>query len=543
MPCHNDPMAQLFPTDFEIAQLETSEQRVVQAFLDQLEDSWIVVPNIPITVDHQDSEIDIALVSLDRGVVLVEVKGGVITVNDGQWKSNTNKIKNPAEQVMKAKYQLLKRLGGMKLNLDGIFITHAVAFPDIEDFPAEGAGPNCPRSIVFTAADLTRADLALSHFLKEHGPVPAERINALLRALRPDITDVQVDGSYVKGTSQRITKVSYDRLGPSIGLDENLRIFVRGAAGTGKTFLASRWARRAIRRGERTLFVCYNRYLGEEIARRLNATADEQENMPMLRVGSFHAVANGILGTYAPAVPADASQEFWDTAHAKALMENKQFITERYDTIIIDEGQDFKALWVEALEGYLDDPEVGRLYVAADEKQTIFGDEWVAPKGFTTMTLTKNIRNTRKISSLVHQLGGAEAMDTSPTGPEVTVKRVGGIRETRRAIGKAIDTAVQEMGIPCSQVIVLVPHRADRDELLAEPINDIRLCRWTDRDEDNIVCETIHSTKGLERSAVILVDRDDEPDATLTYVGASRAVAFLAVIGSSALMKIVGATS
>ena len=134
-------------------------------------------------------------------------------------------------------------------------------------------------------------------------------------------------------------------------------------------------------------------------------------------------------------------------------------------------------------------------------------------------------------------------MDTSPTGPEVTVKRVGGIRETRRAFGKAIDTAVHEMGIPCSQVIVLVPHRADRDELLAEPINDIRLCRWTDRDEDNIVCETIHSTKGLERSAVILVDRDDEPDATLTYVGASRAVAFLAVIGSSALMEIVGATS
>ena len=52
-------MAQLFPTDFEIAQLETSEQRVVQAFLDQLEDSWIVVPNIPITVDHQDSEREI----------------------------------------------------------------------------------------------------------------------------------------------------------------------------------------------------------------------------------------------------------------------------------------------------------------------------------------------------------------------------------------------------------------------------------------------------------------------------------------------------
>ena len=536
-------MAQLFPTDFEIAQLEPSEQQVVQAFLEQLEDSWIVVPNIPITVDHQDSEIDIALVSADRGIVLVEVKGGKITVTEGQWKSNSNKIKNPAQQVLKAKYQLIKRLGGLKLNLDGIFITHAVAFPDIVDFPTEGVGTDCPRDMVFTKTDLQRADLAINHFLREHGPVPQERVNAVLRALRPDITDIHVDGRYVKGTSQRITKVSYDRLGPSIGLDENLRIFVRGAAGTGKTFLASRWATRAIRRGERTLFVCYNRFLGEEIARRMNATADEQENLPMLRVGSFHAVANGILGTFRPAVPhgvsEEESQEFWDTAHAKALIENKQFISERYDTIIIDEGQDFKASWVQALEGFLEDPENGRLYVAADEKQTIFGDEWVAPKGFTTMTLTKNIRNTRRISSLVQQLGGAESMDTSPTGPEVTVQRVGGIKETRKAIAKAIDTAVTDMGIPYSQVIVLVPHRADRDELLAEPVGEVTLCRWSDRDEDNIVCETIHSTKGLERSAVIVVNRDEAPDATLTYVGTSRAVAFLAVIGSQALIDMV----
>jgi superfamily I DNA/RNA helicase len=291
--------------------------------------------------------------------------------------------------------------------------------------------------------------------------------------------------------------------------------------------------------------VCYNKFLGEEIARRLNGTADELENLPMLRVGSFHSVANAILGTFAPPIPRGVSEEesqhFWDTAHAAALIENRPFITERYDTIIIDEGQDFKASWVEALEGFLEDPENGRLYVAADEKQTIFGDEWVAPKGFTTMTLTKNIRNTRRISSLVQQLGGAESMDTSPTGPEVTVQRVGGIKETRKAIAKAIDTAVTEMGIPYSQVIVLVPHRADRDELLAEPVGDVNLCRWSNRDEDNIVCETIHSTKGLERSAVIVVNRDEEPDATLTYVGTSRAVAFLAVIGSQALIDMVTA--
>jgi DNA helicase IV len=116
---------------------------------------------------------------------------------------------------------------------------------------------------------------------------------------------------------------------------------------------------------------------------------------------------------------------------------------------------------------------------------------------------------------------------------------VRGIKETRKAITRAIETAVTEMGIPHSQVIVLVPHRADRDELLTEPMGEVNLCRWAERDEDNVVCETIHSTKGLERSAVILVNCDDEPDETLTYVGTSRAVAYLAVIGSQSLIDLI----
>jgi hypothetical protein len=40
---------------------------------------------------------------------------------------------------------------------------------------------------------------------------------------------------------------------------------------------------------------------------------------------------------------------------------------------------------------------------------------------------------------------------------------------------------------------------------------------------------------------VILVNRDEEPDATLTYVGASRAVAYLAIVGSQALIDLVSA--
>ena len=51
----------------------------------------------------------------------------------------------------------------------------------------------------------------------------------------------------------------------------------------------------------------------------------------------------------------------------------------------------------------------------------------------------------------------------------------------------------------------------------------------------DIVCETIHRMKGLERDAVILVTEDDDLDDHLLYVGMSRAISRLVVVGPPAL--------
>lgn len=55
-----------------------------------------------------------------------------------------------------------------------------------------------------------------------------------------------------------------------------------------------------------------------------------------------------------------------------------------------------------------------------------------------------------------------------------------------------------------------------------------------------MLCETVHRTKGLERTAVILVDMSGEPDKVLLYVGVSRAVSVLRLVGPQALAHAVG---
>jgi hypothetical protein len=109
------------------------------------------------------------------------------------------------------------------------------------------------------------------------------------------------------------------------------------------------------------------------------------------------------------------------------------------------------------------------------------------------------------------------------------------LKERRKAFVKALTKVRDELAIPPSQTLILVRHNRYINELMDDSTVDFPLCKWPDRDEEHYPFGTIHGTKGLERMAVILIDDDDEPDLTLTYIGASRAVMYLAVIGKKAL--------
>ena len=530
------PVAQLFPSNFDLTSLEHSEAVVVQNFLDTLDDSWVVIPSVNITHKGKDREIDAILVSPNYSAYVVEVKGGIISIDQGQWKSYDIKIKNPAVQATAAKYQLISRLHAMKVDISQIHIQHIVAFPDIITFPEEGAGPECPREIVFTKTELADP-IAPLHRLRKHQPAFSEEtLKKFLGAIRPDVRDIEVQGGTISGVSLRITRSTLDQLAIVFGLDENRRVHIRGAAGTGKTFVATNWARRAVLRGERTLLVCYNRALGFEIQSLLSEFTDSLEDQSMLTIGSFHSVANLLLGENAATPTGNETQEWWDNHHADLLLQNSQSLLHKFDTIIIDEGQDFYPLWFSALESLLIDKDSGRFFVLSDEAQAIYAEAPTVQSNVTSLQLNRNVRNTNKIANMIRQIGGARAVSGASPGQDVDIYTVGGAKERRKSLAKALAKVRDELRIPPSQTLVLVPHRSDIADLMREPVGDFNLCAWADRDEDHVAIGTIHGTKGLERLAVILVNFDDAPDPKLTYIGASRAVLYLAVIGQKSLI-------
>ena len=529
-------MALLLPADFELSSLQPSEQRVVRAFVDGLDDSWVVVPSVPVTVDRNDHEIDVVLASPTRGVVLVEVKGGLVSMRGGEWFQYNRQLKSPVEQVKAAKHALVARLKSIHIELRDLFMVHAVALPDIAEVPPEGFGPGVPADIVFAKPQLEFPADAVANLHREHAPVPPERFATFVRSLRPDVELEGHDGAVLRAVRRHLDEGATTHLANVVGLDRNRRVLVTGGAGTGKTMLVQRWALRAVERGERTLVVCFNKPIAEQLQRSLGDLD--------VMVGTYHDVAVRLLSPHGFAIGERPTPEYWRDVPTDAMAFHAERIGTPFDTVIVDEGQDFYPHWFESLERLLDPVGARRLLVVADPAQAIYVKPWQQPDDMVVVPLVFNLRNCRSIATVVQRLGGGEPapLPAAPFGERIEVKEVGGTREMRKRVRDAVVHLTGTLGVPFSQIAVLTTRTDMRTALLADQFDECPLVRWEDRTEEAVLCETVQRTKGLERTAVVLVDMSAEPDRTLLYVGVSRAIASLCLVGTKALTEAVLST-
>jgi len=526
-------VARLLPDDFDFTSIEPSEQRVCKALLAGLDDSWFVIPQVPVVADGKDGEIDIVLVSAELGVLAVEVKGGVIRIEKGRWYSYDHPMKrSPAQQALKNKHLLLKRLKTAGVDTEGLFIDHVIALPDVGSVPAEGLGTDAPARSVFAKPELQYPTEAVQHLLRPHEPVPPQRLERFLAALRPDVVLDGSEGRVLQASRGRLDEQTRVHLAGLEGLDVNQRVLVTGGAGTGKTMLAMRWARRALKRDERTLVVCFNKPIAERTRRSLEGSG--------AMVSTFHDALVQLLEPHGFRVGANPTPEYWRDALTDALAFHADRVGTPFDAIVVDEGQDFHPHWFDALQRLLDPKGPQRLLVLADPAQAIYVRPWQPPPDMVQMPLVHNLRNCASVAKVVKRLGGPAPLPSSPVGDVVHHLDAGGHSEVRSRVQVALRRLCGEYGVPFSQIAVLTTRSEIRDHLLNEPPDGFPMARWEDRGEDNVLCETVQRTKGLERTAIVLVDLSGRPDEVLLYVGASRAVSSLCLVGPASLAHATG---
>ena len=528
-------MGLLIPEDLPLGRLDQWERRVVQKMLSGLRDSWIVIPRYDLATERRPYELDVLLVNERVGIVGVEVKGGPVEIRQGEWYRGSTPLRSPVRQAQDAAYALRDRLRERSSLLAHAHVQHAVALPDVAEVDGRLPEGFTRRHLLLTP-DLEGPDDHLWDLMVENyqnSALTPEQLEAVVGILRPDVEFSWDPDAAARHARTMLQRISTEQTRALATLDLNQRVLVTGRAGSGKTRLALAWAERAVARGEQVMLTCFNRPLSEWLA---EAAPDNER----LLVGTLQRTLMALDGIPELAAPRDAGSEWWDVEPFRHVEKHLDDVTTRFDTIIIDEAQDLAKSWKATLEKLMRPGGPCRLLRVADPAQPVYDRGFdLAEEGHDVVRaeLTVNCRNTLAVAELLRCLGGGPPAPGVPEGEEPRFVTCQDEDSAVAEVGRLLDDLVVKSFVDPANILVVTGHRALRDRIRSEDPGGWGCAAWEDRHSGDIVCETIHRTKGLERDAALVVTVDDDLEDHLLYVGMSRAVSKLVVVGPEALLE------
>lgn len=277
------------------------------------------------------------------------------------------------------------------------------------------------------------------------------------------------------------------------------------------------------------MLTCFN----APLASHLQNSCIDQEN---LVVASFHSLCRKFAEEASIELPANAGQALFDTHLPEALVEAVGNRPDHgFDTIIIDEGQDFHDSWLNSLRMILKDTGEQRFYVFFDDNQRLFSqdDNLISALPQSAIPLTRNLRNTRRIHALISKwYKGRRSTAIGPEGEPVGIIECGAREPAFSKVNERIARLLSSSQVDVGQIAVLTGNSAD---LKSPPgkIAGIGTCRADDLAPNHIIFDSVHRFKGLSRPCVFVIGLEELRDPELIYVATSRANILLELAGTS----------
>lgn len=478
--------------------------------------------NLPEHDRKRVCEIDFLLLG-ERGLLVLEAKGGEILLRKGVWhtrdlKGNRHRLKeSPLDQAQTSMFALEKVLRRTTDDPDLVERTvfgYGAVFPESEfDAVSVEWTPEMVINAVRLASEgwaecLDRLGAFWENKLGGRGPLSPDDVERYLNVLRPDFDRVlslrRLD-DLVEKELVALTKGQYKALDQH---RRNPRVVFEGGAGTGKTMLAVEMCRRARASGERVLLTCRSHVLAAFIR--------SQQDL------------DGIT-----AVPFDQVSAFDADAFDVVVVDEGQDVVNRHDLDVLDtvlSGGLADGRWAFFLDSNNQRGLVGRYEddakVRLDSHRPTFVD------------LMDNCRNTIEIVRATQERTGADlGVTTAGHGREVVVIEEG--REKALTAVLAALTELEEHDVPLEQVVLLSPHQlsasifVELPEEWLERIDVLDLLRMRRPGRGRIGFAQVADFKGLESRYVLLeVDEtaDEKAARAQLYVGMTRAKAALWVV-------------
>ena len=527
-----------------------SERDVWQRLVRQLGADSVVLANVRVADAHKDHEADLVVLMPDSGVVVVEVKGSHVWVEDGAWfidrGQGTERI-DPVAQARDARYALRHFVeADPRWGSRGrVRWSHHVVLAHT-DLDEGFALPDLPRWQVSGRGDL--AEIAGRVFdtmwrWQKDARVPTrddvELVLEILNGRFPPARDAVALAGDREERAQRLTAEQASLLKVTRLLP---RLEIRGGAGSGKTVLAIQQARdlasgRLVGQKKRVAVVCYSYGLATYLRRSL--LVGSASRRPAF-VGTFEDLGRrwGVTD-----FGSRDDSAFWEVDLPRRMAELASGLThdERFDAVIVDEAQDFADDWWTPLLRALRDEESGGLYAYSDERQRVFARFGRPPVPLVPLVLDHNLRNTRQIAEAFRPLAPTGMESRGGEGPEVTFVPASKT-DALEVADEQVDVLFDE-GWGAGDIALITlgqrhPVQAERQASLGQQAYWEQL--WS---TDDIFYGHVLGFKGMERRAVVLcVNEDGNRDraAERLYVGLSRATDRLIVVGDPDALRLMG---
>lgn len=508
-----------------------------RALAKQLPKGWVAWHSLRVrTAEGFEGEGDFVVAAPDRGVVIVEVKGGAIEMRDGQWRQNGRLMdRAPREQAHRFLKLLLRKLEQASSGPIPYFHI-ATAFPETAFF-------NDP-----TAGDVAGAVLGQQemHYLSEALVALVERLFANTKAPPRDArwldalhalwcetwTPTLSLGQRARLREQEMIALDADQLNLLDQVQQNPRLLVTGGPGTGKTLLGRELFTRWQRDGKNPTYLCSTSALAAGMrASGIECAWTVKEYAAQLLDAAHIEMQGG-------AARSAWSAETWELASLQAATDALPAVGCSYESVVLDEGQDLAANdWylLEALAG--DRP----LWIFADEAQGFWPDRKVpANLGLVSFRLMKRYRCPEPLARFADLYRGTL---TAETIAEVT----GGLTDELRVVtapsaGAAIDKIAVEIdkalggGAHPEDIAILSLGGQTRTKLgRSDHIGRHEVVRADDpRAGTHIIADTFLRFKGLERPWIIIteLDQGERRYDVRMHVALSRATVGAVVIGT-----------
>ena len=523
-------MAIMFPANINEYLPTDSEAFVYKELKSQLPDNYTVFYSVNWSEIKNGrmikSEADFIVMSPEFGFVCLEVKGSsLIRIENNEWfvfdnQYGERKLKcSPYEQAEKSMYHFKDEFQKKQMiKYSGIYAAAAV-FPFFNsDSLTEVSGRN--KECTIDCKDMDQLYIKIKQIFKAWGgPLygrnryDREQHTAFSELIKHTLAVSAAAGALVKYKERQLDTINRVQDNYIYFLTNIRQFYVKGGAGTGKTWIAMKMAKKEAMLGNKVLFTC----MSQELAKWIKRLIGDNENIDVFDL-------NTLVKMFVKN-PESLEQNSYDN-----ILDSLTDKLPEYDAVFIDEAQDLSEELAVVIKMLLKNEEESRLGIFYDDVQNLrdrdFGNAFMIST--PPFLLKENIRNTANIYNWAtqHTDLGSDVIVNPVEGPNPKKEYINNIRHLEHRLENILRTFLVKESLATSSLVILVDDILPYQELFHNGLASWRFCCMPSLDNSTIQFTTVYDFKGLEADMIIYI-HSDLADNNVNYTAYTRAKYYL----------------